>query len=487
MSGNTPAPVEHRHNYRRPKWDHVPIEVYGATLKRLTLEWLPHLKEAQLKVLLFIISQTLGHEKKQGSYTISQIMNGVNNKQTGGKWTEGTGLSERAVYKAMKELADCGLITKKTGRDAGWIFEVNTDWNPTGPNVTHDGNVATIHPGSQPKRPAKKPRAAGSSSAEGTESTPLDEANGTAKFAETNCKICSHPIIDISQVETLPFPSEMVALPPASRSSLPVKKQEDFTGEEKEEPPIPPIPPKAPLSPADRASKAERPMTGDTLERAWQAAWKEGQASGDILKTRHPARWSKEDKANMKRLAAEWDANAYGDFQDFIKFVITNWKTIMRKHFGWMTNPTAPDQPAVSFVVSGKFLPLLIEAYCSAETLKWIGLLPETGRNVEWQMENGLNREAAILAVARAQMEEADRKQRAEDIATAQMHYRMAELAHDAARREIRAHQKHYGPLIRAAKEHARQERGEFAPTHDRDPNEPIILEQADFSAWNLD
>jgi hypothetical protein len=440
MPANDPVPVENRANYRRSKWEHVPIEVYGATLKRLTLEWLPHLTEAQLKLTLFLISQTLGHGKRQGSYTINQIIGGVNNKQAGGKWTEGTGLSERAVYRAMKELVRLGLITKKTGHDAGWIFEVNTDWNPTGTNVTHDGNIATIHPGSQPKRSADKARAAGFPTAESAENLAIDEANGTAKLAETYCKIGSHPNRDLFQIDTEPLHSEVVAQPSPSRSSIPVKNQEDFTGEEKA-----PLSPKTPSLPAGHASMAERPVTGDTLERAWRQAWKEGLASGDILPGSVPTPWGPTEKKMMMELAGKWGAVGQGRFADFLAYVVKNWKTLMRAKFGWMIDRDRPPPslPSVHFLAKRKFLSPILDAYSDQETIHWTGTLRGTEIEIAHAMRSGMSREAAILYIAKGQALTIDRRERDSNILEAKRLYEMAELAKDRYRREGAAQERY--------------------------------------------
>lgn len=92
-------------------------------------------------------------------------------------------------------------------------------------------------------------------------------------------------------------------------------------------------------------------------------------------------------------------------------------------------------------------------------------------------MENGLSREAAILKVAQMHMEEADRKQRATDIASAKRLYEMAQISLSRARAEAAARDK-YRP--------AAQEKESFAPAVDRDPDAPIIAEHADFSAWDF-
>ena len=423
----------------------------------------------ELKVLLFLKSMTLGNGNAEGHYTIAQIIDGMVG------WSQGTNLSRRGVQNAIDSLEKRGLIAVKTWWAGGFIFAINPDWSPTGTNVIHDGNVATLKAGRQPRKAVGKPRSAGNVTAESSQSASIDEAVSGAKFAEGARKICLLPKKDVSQEQTLPFHSEMVAMPTASRSPLPVKNEEDFTGKKIEENP------KAPLSPAAAKPGAARPLTGNTLERAWKAAWRAGQASGDILPTCIPAPWSPRDKKAVKQLAAKWDETAHGPFTDFLTYIVTHWKPIMRAKFWWMSaGAPPPSLPSVQFLANHDFFREVLEAFCDQTTTNWMGTPKDTAHLISSQMQNGLSREAAILKVARTEAVVIDREQRAQDITTAKRHYEMAELALSRARKEAYAREK-YRPGAQPA-----QQKENFALQTERDANEPIILEQADFSAWDL-
>jgi len=63
----------------------------------------PHLREGELRVLLFIVRQTAGWGKVRDAISISQLMDGIGDR-------EGTGMEKRAVIRSYTSLEAKGLV-----------------------------------------------------------------------------------------------------------------------------------------------------------------------------------------------------------------------------------------------------------------------------------------------------------------------------------------------------------------------------------------
>jgi hypothetical protein len=81
-------------------------------------ELMPDLKEAELKVLLYIVRRTWGFAGKQEGDAISlgQLCNGIITSK-GERLDRGTGLSRAGVTKALLSLRKKGIITRIKNRD----------------------------------------------------------------------------------------------------------------------------------------------------------------------------------------------------------------------------------------------------------------------------------------------------------------------------------------------------------------------------------
>jgi hypothetical protein len=69
----------------------------------------PALKEAELRVLLYIIRRTYGFKKAADSISLRQMVDGIV-KRDGQVLDRGTGLSKSGVTKALRALLDMGII-----------------------------------------------------------------------------------------------------------------------------------------------------------------------------------------------------------------------------------------------------------------------------------------------------------------------------------------------------------------------------------------
>ena len=117
---------------------------------------MPTLSEAQLKVVLYIMRRTFGFKKNSDNISVGQMVNGIT-KRTGEVLDLGTGLSRRAVIKAVKELVEQGVIVKNRNfsherGDEAATFSLRFYYNPTPPRDVKGGanyappRVQIMHP-----------------------------------------------------------------------------------------------------------------------------------------------------------------------------------------------------------------------------------------------------------------------------------------------------------------------------------------------------
>jgi predicted RNA-binding protein with EMAP domain len=74
------------------------------------------LGDAELRVYLFLVGQTMGWGDDTDDISLSQISRGIRRK-SGEVWCTGTGLSARAIITAVRNLTARGLITVTNNLD----------------------------------------------------------------------------------------------------------------------------------------------------------------------------------------------------------------------------------------------------------------------------------------------------------------------------------------------------------------------------------
>ena len=105
----------------------IPAPNYTQTPNELFDHWLPHLGEAELKVLLVIMRKTFGWHKPRDAISVSQL-------------AKYTGMLEETVIKAARSLQSKGVITREIVGPVGkqqTIYElvVTEDSNNSYPSV----------------------------------------------------------------------------------------------------------------------------------------------------------------------------------------------------------------------------------------------------------------------------------------------------------------------------------------------------------------
>ena len=93
---------------RKPRYTQTPDVLFDKVM--------PHLKESELKVLLYIFRHTFGYGKEIDEITIKQLMGGVVST-TGEHIDYGTGLTRETITKATASLEEKGLIVVERRRD----------------------------------------------------------------------------------------------------------------------------------------------------------------------------------------------------------------------------------------------------------------------------------------------------------------------------------------------------------------------------------
>src|SRR5271157_281580 len=79
---------------------------------------LPHLNEAQIKVLMYIIRRTLGFKKTSDAISLNQFRHGITTRD-GKKLDQGCGLKNvTAITKALKSLEGMGCIESEKTKTA---------------------------------------------------------------------------------------------------------------------------------------------------------------------------------------------------------------------------------------------------------------------------------------------------------------------------------------------------------------------------------
>ena len=103
--------------FRAVNTTQVPDEVFDY--------WLPHLSDAELFVLLYIVRRTLGFQKQADVINPEQFLTGVRTR-AGSVLDDGCGVSKKHLYLALSGLKDKGLITvqRRRSRRAGNIPSV---------------------------------------------------------------------------------------------------------------------------------------------------------------------------------------------------------------------------------------------------------------------------------------------------------------------------------------------------------------------------
>lgn len=106
------APTPERPSRRRRNTFTAP-----NVLRRFLLHTESGLGNAELRVYLFLVGQTMGWGKETDSISYAQIREGIR-RRNGEVWCTGTGLAERTVIRAVQALVDRKLITCSKHNDS---------------------------------------------------------------------------------------------------------------------------------------------------------------------------------------------------------------------------------------------------------------------------------------------------------------------------------------------------------------------------------
>jgi DNA-binding transcriptional ArsR family regulator len=115
----------------------------------------PHLTEAELRVLLYVIRRTYGFQKHGDHISLSQLIEGIR-RGDGSQLDEGTGLSKPSVLRGIKGLEERGILIvhrtprqgKKPAETSYYTLAIEEPDSASGANI--EGSSAKQLPGSEP-------------------------------------------------------------------------------------------------------------------------------------------------------------------------------------------------------------------------------------------------------------------------------------------------------------------------------------------------
>lgn len=102
-------------------------------------------------------------------------------------------------------------------------------------------------------------------------------------------------------------------------------------------------------------------VRAEDLWTVWHASYIEGLPYDDA-----PADWSKADRGTAMQLFARWTVKRdgekpNGEFDEFLTWIVAEWRSVMSDKFGWMKSPSAPQVPNIRFV--SRFFPEFEEGW----------------------------------------------------------------------------------------------------------------------------
>lgn len=346
---------------------------------RLIREWSPYLTPMEFKVTAWLMANTIGWNKLEGGFYLSQIIDGVR-KRTGGFHSRGIGESNAGVRRAIEALRSLGVLaTARTGRNDQTTYRVNLQWNPE--------NLPMGLP--TPKRL---------------------KSEGSAQNERTLRSSVAHP--------------------PLIRSGQSAQN-ERLTSASKEQPLEQPM---AGTLPGGDASDALRRTIQQVTVRtptakpagkrtdhwsAFKAAWTE-----TFPRVMLPLGWTVREKAIVKNMAKRWPVE-HGTFAEFLDWSVRNWSRVITVKFAWMTMDPPPATPAVGFL--SRFMNEFASVYCERALHEFLASQPEEQKFYHQLRLSGKSHDEARLEIAKRAALAADREERAKDKSEAARLYRMAE------------------------------------------------------------
>jgi len=97
--------------------------------------WLPHLRDTELVVMLYLVRRTWGHGLRNVEMSMTQICNGFSGQD------KGTGLCRAAAHAAITRLVERGAVLERRGKsdNSPRRYAIDLKWNPLSvpPNDTY--------------------------------------------------------------------------------------------------------------------------------------------------------------------------------------------------------------------------------------------------------------------------------------------------------------------------------------------------------------
>lgn len=302
--------------------------------QKILRAWMPLLTPEQFMVLLFIFDRTYGWGKTTEYIKMAHFCTGVQGS------FNGTGMSKRAVYRALEALREAGVVQSKSdGR--GVYYSINERWEA--------GMLRT----------PKRLKAGNSSTEKGTE-----KLTKKCHIRHTRSATSGTPIYKTKHdkkehgnqaaAAALRTPKEK-SKKKSSRAGTSAAGAMAALGEE--------VPFAEKLKAARAASavatdkamlRAKKTQSVLALEKLWQAAVRKQFPEASLVA------WPKSAAMKVAGFKKQWQSQViYRKDKgctawDFFAFAIANWRRIRQLKFNWMKDVQAPEYPDVEFLIGFK-------------------------------------------------------------------------------------------------------------------------------------
>ena len=312
-----------------------------------------HLSDAEVKVALHFIDQTIGFDRLSCTLTYQQIISGI------GPYG-GTGQARSTVIKCCNSLIAKGLLSSRKVKSSSGatvtLWTINPNWRPgdsNTPTKLQDASLKTTTRGSGRQTEGVR------------ETDPGGPGNG--------------PLIQVIDTDKL------IQVAPGAPSAL-GRDQRDCDFEEGE-------------TNRDKVRPRRPGISAEAAWGAWSASWEAHWAA----KVGHCPTWSEKHRHAAQSLGRFMPPCAEGGnrsqhFRDFITWSVEHWTRVIRKRFRRFRN--APTVPEIGFFINFRFD--FMGVWMERELEKWLSQTERTA--LERHVAKGMTKEQALLEVAKAQV-----------------------------------------------------------------------------------
>lgn len=422
-------------------------------------EWNHYLDGSEFKLLRWLLRLTLGWNRRDGYYSLDQIVSGIEDHCLG------VGICRRTLGKTIASLRTKGVVSadSSTGRSRTH-FTINFAWEPTAPHAPfRPGEIGTTGP-TVIQLPISKRKRAEIQAQEGDRALVavqmLHQASAdVAPQWGNSCTSYNNNTTpaDIKTADTSLGGQRVEARRRVRRWSEVVGKfvyvtqgSEGVLLTDTPELCLGDVTPKATLeaaaaraaakttsSPQVKVDAAYGQARASALAVTWADAWRSAYRRDTLGRedagrgVSEAPRWKAEENGIASAFIKRWNGTGR-DLHDMVRWSVERWEWVLQAKFAWMKKSPPPVLPSLGFL--SKFQEQFLEAWHEDRTRHWLSQLPEEQAHYE-RLRRTKTHEEAILEIATSRALAMDRQQRASDKARAEQVLRVAQIELEKAKR----------------------------------------------------